>query len=327
MDNGARLLRLREDVNDVFQFIDNLFYVGSHNGRCIKVPATHIGEVALTLRDHEDIALFSGAKWVGSAETAMRIQFENTARPKAVAKSMITAMSYLDPLMKLSRAQDLTAFLYGYDDWHELTKSVGKKDASLDDTQVTEGEASERKSYQIERLTSRGVAAERARYLIEALHPSSVAPCKHKSREEFINHLSILLFPHGGDGFTLICEGPEMGELSFRSNGFYSLFPFHRRDLAEQVKPLFSTLAGHHPADRISVSAPVPFVRWRTQWYGHDWYSDERMPESLLGRAFFKEGGWGEADVFFSMRAVRDPAEPRRRLKEFMRLIQAVKTP
>lgn len=88
----------------------------------------------------------------------MRIYFTSMDLPKKAAKRIqrhFTPTRYLIEPMKLSQAQAITAFLLGYDDWHELDKSTksGMHDPSELDENASAEEQRKRIDFQVQRLS------------------------------------------------------------------------------------------------------------------------------------------------------------------------------
>jgi hypothetical protein len=209
----------------------------------------------------------------------MRIYFANLSRPKAVAKSMQNALGAFIDDIKLSACQQLTSQLFGYQSWHELTKSIGLALESADDDMVGAEAAASRKEYQIQRLVAAGIAPSISRYLIETLHPTARRAPDLTSKLDFCQHISLLAHAFSAVKFSLQCVGPAVGSLSYwvpGEDGFVVVDdPIKRSSLATSAMRLFGEgdIKSHH-ADRITVSGRHWYGAWRTQWYGKHFYPD-----------------------------------------------------
>lgn len=217
----------------------------------------------------------------------MRIHMTNLERAKAVSKRMKHLLEPFEPTINLSRCQALVARMFGYADWHEMSKSHALAQPTLDDAFIPQNQCAERRVTFIARLTECGIEMSIARYLVEALHPTSARPAEHHTSVSFLNHLSTLLDPFKADSFWLGCEGKMLGQISFRQGGKMHHFPFRRPDLAAGARTLFSAEAGHHPAARTEVKGDFPVMAWRTQWNGKDTGYD--IPAIFIGIALFRQ--------------------------------------
>ncbi|MER8911444.1 glyoxalase superfamily protein [Mesorhizobium sp. M0854] len=70
----------------------------------------------------------------------MRIYFMTTQRPKTVAKKLKKAAYAAGIELKLGKAQNAVARMYGYAHWNELHSSVGSRTPSLMDGDVADEE-------------------------------------------------------------------------------------------------------------------------------------------------------------------------------------------
>ncbi len=218
----------------------------------------------------------------------MRFLFASAARPKAVAKQLHIALGQFSDDLKLSHSQELTARLYGYSNWHELTKSVGKSDPSLDDNQVSTEEAEDRHEYMLDKLVSSNVEIDIARYIIASLHPTSARHRLFASAEDLMSHLAVLMTPFEADTVHIFCSPSNTGEMLFRHDGRMWAFPFRRPDISQAVRTYFSKTSGRHPANRIEVSGPFPHCAWRTQWYSNEWYNAFQIDDFFLAKALLR---------------------------------------
>jgi hypothetical protein len=252
------------------------------------VPAAHIGKVTQTLIRILIILLLSGAKWAGSiGKTKMRIHLANLDRAKSLSKRMKNLLEPFEADIKLTRCQALISRMFGYSDWHELSKSHLMETPALDDEAVSQTLRLERKATFIARLAECGIEVSVARYVIDAIHPTSARPVAHHTNAEFLSHMSTLLSPFQADSFWLYCEGQRLGKILFRQGGKQHNFPVRRPDLAITARALFSAETGHHPAARTEVTGEFPVKAWRTQWNGRDTNCD--MPALFMGQALFRE--------------------------------------
>jgi hypothetical protein len=190
--------------------------------------------------------------------------------------------SALEPFIernRLSVCQELTARLFGYDDWHELIKSVGSAPESVDDLELEASAVLSRRDYQVQRLTEAGIAQSTACYLVETLHPTARKVPELGSKVAFCQHISLLAHAFAATKFSLHCSGTAAGTLSYwvlKQDGFVLVIdPVNRPSLAAAAINIFGEgdEKAHH-ADRVSVLGHHRYVAWRTQWYGENFYPE-----------------------------------------------------
>lgn len=99
----------------------------------------------------------------------MRIHFASAERPKSVARKLRKVMKERGEPIAQHRSLDIVASLYGYQDWQELSFSVGKRPASLDDSDVIPEIASARRAQQTEALRRHGFPADLTDRLVSIL--------------------------------------------------------------------------------------------------------------------------------------------------------------
>jgi hypothetical protein len=190
---------------------------------------------------------------------------------------MQTALEAFNDDSKLSACQELTSRLFGYENWHELTKSTGHSLESGDVELVGAEEVASRKESQVQRLIAAGIAPSTSEYLIETLHPTARRAPNFTSKLDFCQHISLLAQAFSAVKFSLHCVGPAVGSLSYwvpGEDGFVVVDdPIKRPSLAASAMRLFGEgdMETHH-ADRITVSGRHWYGAWRTQWYGKHFY-------------------------------------------------------
>lgn len=102
----------------------------------------------------------------------MRIIFNSDRRPKRVAKLLKKHAEAIGTPVKLGRAQQITAQIFGYRDWHEMRAFIGSRPPSDSDDDVGPAEAELRRQFQAAVLVSAlGVDTTVADSLIDKLAP------------------------------------------------------------------------------------------------------------------------------------------------------------
>jgi len=102
----------------------------------------------------------------------MRIHFENLTRPKLVAKSLRKALKGVGHELSLARCLEAVAAMYGYRDWHELTKGHAAMPASPDDGDCPEDVVAARRVQYGTILEGLGVGPGHVGRLLDAVRPS-----------------------------------------------------------------------------------------------------------------------------------------------------------
>ncbi len=103
----------------------------------------------------------------------MRIHFDDTRRPARVAKLLRAAFAAHGANLGLSKAQDLTARLYGYATFHELRMSCGRNPASAWDEACTAEVVAERRAGHLAVLVPAGLPREKAEAFLDDARPTA----------------------------------------------------------------------------------------------------------------------------------------------------------
>jgi hypothetical protein len=101
----------------------------------------------------------------------MRLHFENTTRPRLVAKALRKALAKLDRPRQLAECQEIVARMFGYRRWDELDKLHGTGPVSADDPQAPTEAAARRLQYG-DVLRQAGIPVERIGAILDAVRPS-----------------------------------------------------------------------------------------------------------------------------------------------------------
>jgi hypothetical protein len=103
----------------------------------------------------------------------MRIHFETATRPKKIAKRLKKTANERGIVLKLSKAQQSVARMYGYAHWHELHASLGRQTPSPLDGDISEAEVIARRAYQASTLAIElAVEIDIAVALVETVSPT-----------------------------------------------------------------------------------------------------------------------------------------------------------
>lgn len=217
----------------------------------------------------------------------MRFSFSNVTRPKAVAKQLKILLIPFRGNVNLAHCQELTARLYGYSDWHELSKSYSIEVPSKDDVSCSPQEVCERHNFMAEKLTSADIELEIALFIIEALHPTSAKPRKLLSDEDVMSHLTFLTAPFRPNSVFVDCGPERSGHITINAADKNWGYPFRRPDLSENIRKYFSLPSGQHPTRYIELSNHQSIRKWRTQWMSNEWYSSEKIEDFFLAKALY----------------------------------------
>jgi len=102
----------------------------------------------------------------------MRIHFENLTRPKLVAKSLRKALKGVGHELSLARCLEAVAAMYGYRDWHELTKAHAAMPASPDDGECPDDVVAARRVQYGAAIAGLGIGAEHVGHVLDGVRPS-----------------------------------------------------------------------------------------------------------------------------------------------------------
>jgi hypothetical protein len=96
------------------------------------------------------------------------------ARPRAVAKDLVQIAKEQNLKLTVTSAQALSARLFGYQNWHDLQKSIGT-DGRLgpEDNELTEAELSARRSTQLQHLRLGGFSETGIEIVLNKLRPTA----------------------------------------------------------------------------------------------------------------------------------------------------------
>jgi hypothetical protein len=104
----------------------------------------------------------------------MRIEFSSTTHPSRVAKNLAKHLAASGGRqVKLVEAQNITAGMFGYDNWRELAKCSGKSGESAWDESIQESERAARRTGYVAALTARGIPEDLAASVVDTIRPTA----------------------------------------------------------------------------------------------------------------------------------------------------------
>lgn len=102
----------------------------------------------------------------------MRLHFVSASYPARVAKRLKRLLAATDDPLPLRRCQNVVAAMFGYADWHELSKCVNAGPRSLWDDEIEEDVVSSRAAQYVRVLRGAGLGADDVLRIVGELGPS-----------------------------------------------------------------------------------------------------------------------------------------------------------
>jgi hypothetical protein len=114
----------------------------------------------------------------------MKFHMKSDVRAKKCAQNVRDELNKRSHPIKLSKAYEVVAHMYGYATWNALRGSLGKGEPSSDDSQIPAEDAAARRLQHINALIGAGVAEQVAQAVVDAVRPTEGGLAKLVSPEQ-----------------------------------------------------------------------------------------------------------------------------------------------